>query len=282
MISNKENEILLTHYQKFRQIIEDFTIMSDTFMRNVLKKKECAEYVIQVIMGQKDLKVISVIVQQDNKNMQGRSVTLDCVAQDAEGRRFDVEVQQKSNGASPKRSRYHSSILDSNTLNPSEDFDQLPESHVIFITEEDVLGHGLAIYHITRTIAETKEHFGDQSHIIYVNSQIQDDTELGRLMHDFHCRNAEEMYSKILADRVRELKETQEGVDSMCIEMEKLYNEGKEEGREEGKREVAYNLADRGMSAEDIAQVVQVDIRLVNEWLSGYSSTEKESLCQVF
>ena len=56
----------------------------------------------------------------------------------------------------------------------------------------------------------------DESHIIYVNSSIQDDTELGRLAHDLHCKNADEMYSEILAKRVRELKETQKGVEKMC------------------------------------------------------------------
>ena len=263
---------LSAHYGKYKQIIAEFTMMSDTFMRNVLKKPACAEYVIRTIMGRKDLKIISVVIQQDNKNLQGRSVTLDCMAQDTDGRRFDIEVQQKSKGASPKRSRYHSSILDSNTLNPSEDFDELPECHVIFITEGDVLGRGLAIYHINRTIAETEEIFGDQSHIIYVNSQIQDDTELGRLMHDFHCKKAEEMYSEILAERVRELKETQEGVDSMCIEMENLYNEGKLEGQLEGreneKKNISCRLADRGVPAETIAQIVQRNVSLVKEWIS--------------
>ena len=49
-------------------------------------------------------------------------------------------------------------------------------------------------------------------------------TELGRLMHDFHCKDADEMYSKVLARRVRELKETEEGVRSMCQEMDEIYN----------------------------------------------------------
>ena len=35
----------------------------------------------------------------------------------------------------------------------------------------------------------------------------QEDTELSRLMHDLQCKNAEDMHSKILADRVYELKE---------------------------------------------------------------------------
>ena len=51
----------------------------------------------------------------------------------------------------------------------------------------------------------------DEAHIIYVNAKRQDNTELGRLMHDLHCKNAKDMYSKVLADRAYELKETKMG-----------------------------------------------------------------------
>ena len=50
-----------------------------------------------------------------------------------------------------------------------------------------------------------KEAFGDQAHILYVNASIQDDTRLGRLMHDLQCREADQMYSKILAEQVSPL-----------------------------------------------------------------------------
>ena len=88
----------------------------------------------------------------------------------------------------------------------------------------------------------------------------------------YKCKKAEEMYSEILAERVRELKETQEGVDSMCIEMENLYNEGKLEGQLEGrkneKKNISCRLADRGVPAETIAQIVQRNVSLVKEWIS--------------
>ena len=45
-----------------------------------------------------------------------------------------------------------------------------------------------------------------------------------KLMKDFHCKNAEDIQSEVLAKRVYELKETQEGVDSMCREMDEIYN----------------------------------------------------------
>ena len=79
-------------------------------------------------------------------------------------------------------------------------------------------------------VEETAERFKDGSYIIYVNSKRQDDTELGRLMHDLHCADADKMYSGILADRVRELKHTQKGVERMCREMEQIYSEGEKRG----------------------------------------------------
>lgn len=42
--------------------------------------------------------------------------------------------------------------MDMNTLNPGQDFDDLPESYVIFITRDDTLGYGLPIYHVPESV----------------------------------------------------------------------------------------------------------------------------------
>ena len=165
---------LESRYERYKSVIKNLTLMSDIFMRNVFKERECLEYVLQVIMGKQDLRVIDQIIQKDYKNMQGRSAVMDCVARDSEGKKFDVEIQQDNEGASPKRARYHSGLMDMNTLNPGQDFEELPESYVIFITRDDVLGYGLPIYHISKKIEEVNESFQDEAHIIYVNSGKQD------------------------------------------------------------------------------------------------------------
>ena len=121
---------------------------------------------------------------------------------------------------------------------------------MIFITENDVLKSGLPIYHIDRIVQETGEPFGDEAHIIYVNSQIKDETELGKLMHDFSCTDPKDMYYKILADRVRYFKEDEEGVLTMCREMENM--------RKESSHEKAVEIAKRMLASgkltyEDIA-----------------------------
>ena len=51
------------------------------------------------------------------------------------------------------------------------------------------------------------------------------------------------MHSKILADRVYELKETQKGVESMCREMEQIYSEGIESGELKKAKASALSMA---------------------------------------
>ena len=269
---------LEVRYERYKGIIKNFTLMSDIFMRNVFKQRECLEYVLQVIMEKQDLKVIEQIIQKDYKNLQGRSAIMDCVARDSEGKQFDVEIQQDNEGASPKRARYHSGLMDMNTLNPGQDFDELPESYVIFITRDDILGYDFPIYHIDRHIKEADDSFQDEAHIIYVNSRKQEDTELGRLMHDLHCRNADEMHSPVLAKRVHELKDTQKGVELMCHEMEKIYSEGMESGEKRGElkkaKETALSLAEMGLPVEKIAKAVNHNVNEVQKWID-------ENLCAI-
>ena len=264
-------EELEARYERYRIILQKLTLMNDVFMRNVFKKRECTEYVLQVIMNKKGLKITDQVLQKDYKNLQGRSAVLDCVARDIDGRQMNVEIQQENEGASPKRARYHSGLMDMNTLNSGQDFDELPESYVIFITRDDVLGYGLQIYHVNRKIEEVGEEFKDGAHIIYVNSKIQDDTELGRLMHDLNCKNAADMYSKILADRVRELKETQKGERILFNELEEIYSEGVESGERRGElrkaKEATISLAKMGLPVDKIAQALNINVETVEEWL---------------
>ena len=249
------NSDLESRYEKYKGIIKNFTLMSDIFMRNVFKKRECLEYVLQVIMEKQDLYVIDQVIQKDYKNLQGRSAVMDCVARDSTGKQFDVEIQQDNEGASPKRARYHSGLMDMNTLNPGQDFEELPESYVIFITRDDILGYGLPIYHIDRQIKELEEAFQDEAHIIYVNSSIQDETKLGKLMQDFWCKRGEEMNYDVLAERVSFFKEKKEGVNQMC----EILDEVKEEGKNEGKIELLVDLVKTGvLSISEAAKKIKM------------------------
>ena len=207
------------------------------------------------------------------KNLQGRSSILDCIALDNSGRKYNIEFQNADSGASLKRARYHGSLVDANTLETGQVPNDLPDTYIIFITTNDTLGFNLPICHINRTFVETGQSCPDQLHIIYVNSSVQDDTALGRLMHDLHCPNSQDMYSKILARRVKELKETQEGVDTMCDKLNELIAEERNEGEKRGilhtQKETAKNLQHMGMALEQISLALNVSVQMIQEWVSA-------------
>ena len=83
--------------------------------------------------------------------------------------------------------------------------------------------------------------------------------------------DASDMNSKVLAKRVRELKETQKGVEFMCREMEQIYSEGMENGIEKGElkkaKDTALSMALDGMKIDKIAQYLKVNPKLVQEWI---------------
>lgn len=107
---------------------------------------------------------------------------------------------------------FRSGFLDAHLLQPGGDFSDLPETFVIFITENDVIGDGLPLYTIDRQITNTGKAFDDGEHIIYVNGADKDaSTESGKLMHDFFCTDPDDMHYRELADKVRYFKEDEKG-----------------------------------------------------------------------
>lgn len=210
--------------------IKKLRLIDDNFMTKVFEDKECVEVLLKAILKKKDLKVSVVNVQYDIKNLQGRSVRLDVLAEDGDGKLYNIEIQRNNHGAVPKRARYNSSLLDANITDAGEDYKNLAETYIIFITEGDIFGANKALYHVDRVVKETKKSFGDEAHIIYVNSKIQNNTVLGRLMHDFYCTDAKDIKNRKLAKRVKFFKEDEEGVKIMSNVFDEIAKENAKKG----------------------------------------------------
>ena len=70
--------------------------------------------------------------------------------------------------------------------------------------------------------------FDDGSHIVYVNGNYKGDDTVGRLMHDFGCKEAKDMYYPELAKGVKHFKE-EGGREKMCEAVEKYAKDYAEE-----------------------------------------------------
>lgn len=239
-------------HQEDLQRLRGFRLLDDDFLTKCFEGNTASmELVLQIVLEKPDLKVLDVRTQVFVENLLNRSVRLDILATDSTGAKFNVEVQRSDKGAGRKRARYNSSMMDANLLKKGEDFDQLPETWVIFITENDVMAKGLPLYPVERCFLETGKKFEDGSHILYVNGAYRGDTPIGKLMHDFSCTDAADMYYGTLADRVRFFKESKEGIEIMCRAMEDMRNQTLKEGAINSAKRM---LADGILTLEKIAE----------------------------
>ena len=211
---------------RYLEKIKQLRLMDDTFFNSCFDGNiPCMEVVLRTVLGNDRLRVSEVITQQSVPNLYGRAVRFDALATDGKTI-YDVEIQRSDEGAIPRRARFNSSMIDSREVSKGTLFPDLPETYVIFITEHDVWKRGKSLYKVRRTFEDTEEVFNDGTHILYVNGECQSESPLGRLMHDFFCSDPNDMYSDVLAERVRFFKEDEKGVAAMCKVMEEIYNDG--------------------------------------------------------
>ena len=232
--------------------------IDDDFMRCMFKDNiPLAQYVLRVITEKDDLEITKIETQRDIKRLVGaRSVCLDAYGNDSQGRKYDLEIQRSDHGAGVYRARYHSSAMDIENLDAGQRFEDLPETYTIFITENDYFGEKKSMYHIERVNIETNNLFNDGEHIIYVNGQYRDDSEIGKLMHDFFCSDPNDMKTELMRDTSRYYKENPKGVDSMCRAFEEVRNESIITGKNERTIEVALKMLQLGKyTIEDIIEI---------------------------
>ena len=261
-------------HQEDLQRLRRFRPIDDTFMRGLFKENlPLAQFVLRIITGKPDLVLTTCETQADMKRVTGaRSICLDAYATDSTGKKYDIEVQRADNGADPHRARYHSSVMDVENLDEKQDYKELPDTYVIFITEKDYYKAGEPVYWIQNMNRTLNRPFDDGTHILYVNGEYRGDSDIGRLMHDFNCTDAADMNFPILAEKTRYLKENPRGVSEMCKAMEDLRDESIKKGIEEGEARKAQSMAQKlykkGYSVEDIAEMVEYSVDLVQQWLT--------------
>ena len=253
--------------EEYLEKLKQFRLMDDDFMSKCFEDNiECTELVVRIVLDREDLKIEKVHTQHRIKNLQGRSIILDIYATDEQGKKYNIEIQRSDKGAHAKRARYNSSLIDANITEPGEAYENLAETYVIFITEKDVLGYGLPIYHIERVIQEVKEVFGDGEHILYVNGEYRDDSPIGILMQDFSCTDPNKIHYKQLANRMRYFKEDEKGVAIMCKMMEDMRSEAALVAELAVKKKMARKLLIEGKrSLEAIAEFTELSLDEVEE-----------------
>ena len=166
-------------------------------------------------------------------------------------------------------------MIDRTLLEKGAEFEDLEDTYVIFITENDKFKEGVPAYHIERKITEKNNAlFEDGAHIIYVNGEFQNlDHPIGKLIHDFKCKNASDMLNPLLAEEVRYLKETEGGKGQMSRILEEMREEAAKEAATKAEHKKAVETAQKMLArgrdtVEDIAEITGLTLKEVQELAS--------------
>ena len=247
-------------HERDLEYIKRFRMIDDDFMKMVFDNKAAIKELLKIILENDDFEIVTYKVEYVVPNFKGRGIRIDIYAKNSKGEHFAIEIQRSDKGAGFIRARFIGGMLDAELSKPGDNYNDLPPIYVIFITENDVIGDGRSIYHIENTVVETGRIVDDKMHIIYVNGQSREDSEIGMLMHDFFQSDPDKIHNPVLAERVRYLKNTEEGVGSMCRAMEEMRAEVAAEAAAkaaaEAAKEAAENLKAAGVSEEIIKTTV--------------------------
>ncbi len=253
------------------EIIRNMTPMSDIMTKAIFKDRACVEYLVRTLMNDENLIIVNFNIQYNIPSLKKHSVTLDIYAIDGNGRAINIEIQCDNENADVHRARYNSSLIDTELLPKGANYKDLPDKYVFFVTLHDYFGLGRQIYSFENTMSENGKvilKLNDGAHIIYVNAQAQDDTALGRLLHDLCCKNSKDMYNKTLADRFdfvkndsNERKEIDMTVDQIMEQIAETYSQ---EAVRENREEIAEALILKGkIPLEDIAECTKLNLEEV-------------------
>ena len=88
-----------------------------------------------------------------------------------------------------------------------------------------------------------------------MNGATRSESDIGKLMHDFLCRNVAEMYFDTLKRQVVQFKNSEEGRRYMCEVMERIEARGEARGKRETMLATAKRMLKDGVLAlRDIAK----------------------------
>ena len=240
---------------KRRKTLQELTFKDNFMFAAVMLDEENAKGVVERALG---IEIDHVEISYEKSivyNPEYKGIRLDVYLKDDKNRHFNVEMQV-ANTKIFKRSRYYHSQIDMELLSTGINYEQLPESYVIFICDFDPIGLGKYKYTRRQIIEEDRDYnYDDGSYTVFLSTVGTNEDEVSQELVKFlkyvgaeleeSNKDYEDEFVKRLQKSVEKIKFDREmGRRYMLFEelMKDEYNAGKAEGLELGKAEAAKSI----------------------------------------
>lgn len=243
-----------TAQEKF-ETVQEFRPIDDVFFEVLVRNKAVCQEILRVILEDNKLSVENVITQSSEKNIYGRSVRLDALCTLGDGTKCNIEVQRSNNDNHLKRARFNAASITVKESNTGDTFDDVIELYIVYISEFDFLKGGKTIYHVDKVIRETNEVIDDGLHEVFVNTVIDDGTDIAELMACFMEKEVNNPKFPALSSEVTRLKATEGGACAVCEVMEKYNKIAVDEALKVERIEKIKKMISKKYSKEDILEL---------------------------
>jgi len=152
--------------------LKDLPLSSDFMFAEVMRIEKICTLFLESLLDKKIARIEYITKQADLKDDPvSHGIRLDVYLNDENQTRYDIEMQNVRKQNLERRARYYQSGIDRRFLQPGADYDDLPESYVIFVCNFDYFRRGLACYkRISSMEGCPGLVYEDGSHVFFLNS----------------------------------------------------------------------------------------------------------------
>ena len=286
-----------------REKLQDLTIKNNFLFGAVMCEEENCKGFLEMTLG---FPIEQVEVSKEKSivyHPEYKGIRLDVYAKDENNTHYNVEMQVLKRAALGKRSRYYHSQIDMELLLKGKEYQDLPDTYVIFICDFDPFGKKRYCYTFMNCCLEDKElKLRDGSISIFLSTKGENETEVSQELMNFlkfvsadlkeSISDFQDPYVKQLQEAISRIKSNREMEERYMILRELLKDEysegmllgreegmllGREEGKVEGKAEDILDfLGDLGEVPDTLRDeiMLQRDITILQRWLKLAAKAE--------
>lgn len=225
---------------------KDLTI-KDAFMFAAVMSdpKECRR-LLQLILDMDILEVQVITEKTMAYHPEYHGIRLDVLAEEqGTKRRFNIEMQVKSQKDLPRRSRYYHSQLDMDALVSGKRYRELTDTYVIFICDFALSSEPLYKYTYTSVCQEDNSILDEGRTTIFLSTRGENDKDVSKELVSFlnYVKSPEGLseedwenpYVASIEAKIRSIKHNRE-MEARYMMLEEMLKDERETGRQEGEK----------------------------------------------
>ena len=223
-----------------RKSFDDLTIADDFMFCSVMQDPALCKKLLTLVLADTIGTITELKYQTAFEKGSSKGVRLDVWAGDDSGKLYDIEVQTTDQKNLAKRLRYYQSAIDVSTLSKGGDYNDLPDTFIIFFCPFDYVKAGLPMYTF-RTVCTQNAHLQlpDGTTKVILNSKAagkEKNPELKAFLEYMNGKKSENAFVKKLEQRITEIKHNDQRRHDYMI-MTAFEADAKRMGRLEGRQE---------------------------------------------